>query len=395
MILRSSGFVFLAFAEILSLPFEAKARFATQSGESEGRPAHLVQQLVAAHSDRFPYEVAFRVPVIESPEVAELFATASTFQPAMTPFKDARTTDPMRVIYVGRLTGDGDGRVRVHTRSLLVGGPVDRATRAEVWDGPTLISALALGGNDGVLTRYDAMSVEEQYRLRASGRVSSEFMKAQVGYLQMVRYVTSILGASPDLEGPWPTGPGLSCIYSPSWGMAAEIDGATGELTRALLTNEHGTSTLHEYCGRLDAPIFPARHPREIRVYHLGTVALETPFAFPAVPEGDPGGLTLVDSARTLDSLGDDAFDWKTVASRVLDRPSNEYLNADESRTPGPAPLPADAKPGWSELMQIDPDNPDRMIVAGSSSTLRNATLAGGAAAILLAASLWVRRKWR
>ncbi len=352
-------------------------------------PASLVRSLDSAHSRVIAYEAKFRSPSVTTSELDALVDQANRFNEELTPFTDDRSSVPLRTLFKGRFLSDEAGRLRIETRALVVGGPAEQATRFELWDG--LVRTLSAGprSSSATLSRYEPLSINDQFDLRKSGRVSAEFLRAQTGYLPLVRYIVDILGSCSDLDGPNDTGDRHIGICSRDWGIAAEIDTSTFELSRAMLIDEQGTCTLFECIGRFDDPMFPARHPRQLRAYALGRFAIPSPIRFSSPPEKDPGRLTLFDSVRTLSSPDPTTFQWQSVAIRVLDGRSGRFLHADGSADPASPQAPT------LQLISIDPTDSTRTTIAGGRSNFQRSLWAGGIAAVLLAFCLWARRRWQ
>lgn len=363
-------------------------------GPDDDDARDVVARLVDAHADRSDYEVAFRIPVANTPEVADLFNAAAAYQPAMMPFTDPRSGTMMLIVYTGTLAGDGLGRTRILTRTLYLGGSESSATSVDLWSRTVRVTIPSIGGNNGVQDTYEPLTVQQEAALRAQRRMSFESMRARAGYLDLARYVGRILAAAEDLDGPWSTGEGLVSIASRSWGLAAEIDRSTGELRRTILTDELGDATLYEFTGRFDETMFPARHPREAREYGLGAFALSGPLVYPDENESDLRRIVLFDSVRRPDTPGDQEFRWQTYAGRVLDRRTNSYIHADGSTSPGPLRA-ADRMDGRSALITVPSAPGERIGVAQRPRALRNVLLAAGTALVMLAGVVWLRRRLR
>lgn len=362
----------------------------TTEGQSDARS--LVSRLHDAHGGSVGYEIAFRVPVANTPEVAHLLDSAAQLQPAMAVWADPDSGASFRVAYIGTIAGDSRGRTRILTRTLYLGGPESGATNAELWHDAERITTSGIGAATGTLDRYDPLTVHQEAAQRAQGRVSFEFMRAQSEYLALARYVARVLSAADDLAGPRPTSAAADSVCSRAWGLVAEIDRETGELTRAMLTDELGAAALYEFRGRHDSPLYPARQPRECRVYDLSGSVPAVPACFPVVTPSDLRRVVLFDSAQRVDSHSDDQFQWQSIAARVLDRRAGELVHRDGTRTP--APSPSRNAPANRPALVTLPSAPDgRVGVAPAPRTTRNVLIVAGCASMLLAAIVWLRRK--
>ncbi|MBX3407898.1 MAG: hypothetical protein KF869_14150 [Phycisphaeraceae bacterium] len=358
----------------------------------DGDPRALVTRLRDAHAGAAGYEIEFRIPIANTAEVAPLLDAAAQVRPEMVLWMDPLSGITFRIAYSGSIVGDGLGLACVRTRTLFLGGPESIATSVEIWQDAGRISIPGIGANSGTLDLFAPLTVEQEAALRARGRVSFESMRAQSEYVALARYAARVLSAVSDLAGPWSTSERDDSVCSPGWGLLAETDRATGELTRAILTDELGVATLYEFRGRHDQPLYPARHPREVRMYELRDFSHTVPPVFPAGSAADLRRVVLFDSARRVDIDSDDQFQWQTFAGQVVDRRADEIVYKDGTRAPAPK-RPIVSSAVRSELITFPPTPGERVGVASAPRAARSTLIIAGCSLVLLSAVVWVRRK--
>lgn len=380
----------------------ATAGFASPPDDADA----TLRVFAAAHDSATACEVWYWIPGFESPEVAPLFERAKASGGELTRSIDAETGRAVWRTNDYHLVGDGAGNVRLEIKSLLEGGPEALRTRVQIWRPDERATVPRIGADRGTLERFDVLTPDEQVRLRSRGRVPYAEERAGLGYPQAARYAIEMLTGASDLRVDKIGAGDAAVLSSHVRGVSAKVDAHTGELLRLRVQTGLNAITLMEFTGRFDEKLFPARHPREVRIAYPGGDEAKAwggaaeQWATRDIPADLPGGRMLIERVEPLMAVPEGEFNWRTLVRSVYDSHAGVVFWAD-SRDPEAASAAAMSpmRGSLGGVVGID-EGPARPVTAKNRwSSRRLAAEVGIACGVLGLAALgrmwWGRRALR
>ncbi len=307
----------------------------------------------------------YRVPLGETNEIAGLLDQAALARPEIVRWIDPETGRSMRFAMAGRVTCDDLDSIRVETRSLYSGGPAELTTKLEIWLPDDKVEVSHIDSEEGVLHRYEVKTIAEQIALRNQGRRAYASTKAGVGYLQFVRYAMQSFEERNDTEMQADQSRTEAILWSPLAEIAIQVDRKTGEVHQGIMRTGIDAITSIRFKSRHSSQVFPARHPKEIRIYYLpddDSVTLPFMLRDIQVNTGTPGSIAVIDGVRELQELPQSDFDWRVFTRSVLDVVGRKIIKADSSLA---TPLSGDrlnptVDSGVSTSSSLSPEDPTR-----------------------------------
>ncbi len=222
-------------------------------------------------------------------------------------------------------TYDGAGRLRVEFRHATTVGPQELSTSVEIWTPDSWFVSSQIGAPVAERHAIDTVTLADLHAQKQQGITPYMETRAFGGsYLDAVSYILFVLRNCPDAEFSVDAGD-HAVIESKHYDLDAEIDTETGELLSFGIGHEWGVERVW-YVGRMDAELFPARHPVERRARVVRGQKRSVPMA---MPTSSDAGMLVYHSARAVADVASDQFHWQSVAKTLLDHSTGSVHGPD------------------------------------------------------------------
>ncbi len=286
-----------------------------------------VQVLAEAHKNVVPHEVVWLRP---GPASSSLTPSMRDALESWSRAERVQDTSGLEsdtfAFFRERTLSDGSEWVRFERRHLTSGGPAEPATSVEIWGPGVWIESPRLGAREGTLHRLVPTTVEEMLSIRRRGITPYEETRATAGsYVELARFAGRVLSECGDarvVSADEVTG----TLESDAYGLETVIDRRTGELLACTLRFSWGED-LYKFEGRLQEPLFPARHP--VRMV-TRRVRFDQAEGAGAAPRSVKGHTLSVESLHRLDKAPAELFQWQSVCQTAFDVSAGVVLTADE-----------------------------------------------------------------
>lgn len=220
---------------------------------------------------------------------------------------------------------DGSGALRIEFHHLTTAGPPELSTSVELWSGEDWIKSETLDADLAFRHGLDGPAFEEVLRQKREDITPYIETRANNGtYLDAVHFVLYVLENCNDatlvsLED------GVAVVESTQYDLDASIDTTTGELQSYGLGYSWGSKRVW-FVGRMDAALFPARHPLERRGRVDRGMKRKVGESSPDAPEN---GVIVYTKAERLPKVDPEIFRWQTISQKLFDYETDQVIGPD------------------------------------------------------------------
>lgn len=320
----------LALAVILLVVQANAAPYAGDDCAGDDLAAEAMSLLRAAYGHPRPHRVTWISPsefVTPPPEDVQ------NTLPRLGQVRHVRSPDGRDLVAIDQYTGIGGpgGQFRVERRSLIAGGPAERATAVEIWTLTSLTTASSLVEKECRHDEYGELTYPQELELRAKGRVPHRRMAAEKGVGLLAGYALALLPASGDLIGTRVNGTTIE-VTSREAGLSLSIDATSGKIIRAVFSGDAVGSEVYQYVGEFPPDVFPTKHPKEILAWY-GPDAEQRSLA------GRPADAwSVYDTVEIIPEPANETWEWRSVAPKAVDSFGRPADAPAQEATPAPIP---------------------------------------------------------
>lgn len=261
---------------------------------------------------------------------------------------------------------DGNDRFRLERQSRLEGGPREDRVSVEIFTPSIWCRTTTPKASTCRIFEYEPDDPSTHPALYDSNRTPYSRLAATFSYLQTVRHVLETLPHAPDLSAEQ-LPEGYIRLTSLAHRCRVVIDPSKGSIVRARWSHVPNRTIAQFFSGTLSG--IPVEHPTTLIAVNLDSgLLLDDESAInPDTVAGITGAVTRYSAGTAPASVGDQLFDWKTVAPTAITR-DGSLLKRNGERS-----KPAAAKPASDAPMSSSDES-------GAHTTL----LSAGLAALLL-----------
>lgn len=242
--------------------------------------AALLARVDAAHRESPSIECRYEIAVLCEGSSGEHVAELVTMSPLTKRWRDPASKREYLIWQRARAMYDGRDGWRIETEDFTAIGPRELATSVKIQTldvlamAPAAKSASASISIGGTKPADASSPYLGEVELRRQRIFSMEEMVAREGYHTLVAWCARLLKHADDLRVIVDEhGAGLA---SASLGLELWADPATGEATRVGVDHGRLGPWSWSFEGRFDQPLFPARHPRVVRMSGPRQASMET-----------------------------------------------------------------------------------------------------------------------
>ncbi len=228
--------------------------------------ADTLRRLTDAHAQRPQHAFTMSAVIQVDPEMEKVLRAEPGAWGVRDYYTDLATGQ--RLPITSTTTFGVDENLRVVTRfRVLIGTVSAQANTSTEIISPTEWMQSVPEGRNAIarVTRYGEENPEESRRHRRAGRMPHRLNWADTTYITLVTYCIENLKVAPDLV--CVRDQDATRLSSAYHGTEIWVDDA-GEVPRVRLQWPGGDLVRHEFSGRWPAAVYPARLPREVRVFN-------------------------------------------------------------------------------------------------------------------------------